>query len=199
MKNFHSLTRMACLFFTALLVSSLSIKSFAQKDSLNNKYKNNYRYAVQLEISKYAGIKLERVWGKLQKPRFGVSAGIGYSQNPDLFSSRFDFSRGVKRTHFISNIHLLLPVSGNSDIEAGLAGNYNLLALKGQGRLTNEMVLMLKGGYRWHTANRKWSFHIGGLLTIADNLDNAYVGSSNQKFRFNLGNAAPSIAVGRTF
>lgn len=200
MKNNYPLTRKACLLFIALLVGSLSTKSFAQKDSLN-KYQNNYRYAVQLEVSHYANIRLERILGKLRKPRFGVSAGVGYSQNPDLWYTRFDFSRINSKTHFITSLHSLLPVSPNSDIEAGLVGNYNLLPRENRKFQPNEKVVMLKAGYRWHTSNRKWSFHVGGLLTLADNLDSQYGMSSNeQKFRINVGNFLPgSLAVGRTF
>lgn len=198
MKNIHFSTRKACLLSFVLLMSSFFFEAFAQKDSLN-KYQNNYRYAVQLEVSQNANIKLERVWGKLRKTRLGISSGIGYS-NSQIFTNGFDFSKGFKKTHFISNIHLLIPVSPNSDIEAGLSGNYNVLSKELRKSLPNEMIVMLKAGYRWHTSNRKWSFHVGGLLTLADNLDSNYTMSTvGQSFRFNIGDLTPSIAIGRTF
>lgn len=199
MKNIHSSTRKACLLSFVLLPCSFSIEALAQKDSVN-KYQNNYRYVVQLELSQNTSIKLERIWGKLRKPRLGVSAGVGYSQNPDLWYTRFDFSRINSKTHFITSLHSLLPVSPNSDIEVGLAGNYNLLPREMRKFHPNEKVVMLKAGYRWHTSSRKWYFHVGGLLTLADNLDSKYSMSRNeQKFRINVGNFTPSLAIGRTF
>lgn len=200
MKILHSSMRYVRFFFAILLITSFLSDAWAQRDSAE-KYQNNYGNAVQLEFSDYTGIKYERVWGKLRKPRLGLAAGLGYSQNPDLFSSRFDFSRGMSKIHLLSSFHFLLPVSPNSDIEAGLAANYNLSAGRNiREFVPNEMIVLLKGGYRWHTANRKWSFHIGGYLTLADNLNSQYgLASKEQKFRINVGHLAPGLSVGRTF